>query len=193
MGRLDDLVLDQLSERIFQPERLTDLLAGYLDQSRDAEQQRRQRAGRLKAELTEVEGAIQSLLAWVEKGLMDVDDPALGDRLRRHKANRARLTDELAMANTASTTGHLSITSAKLDRLAGAMREALKSGPTEFRRAYLRRFVHRVLVSRREVRISGPRAALAKAAGSDVPIPGPGVLTFVREWRPVRDVTEPPA
>jgi hypothetical protein len=186
MGSLDDLVLDQLSERIFQSERLTDPLAGYLDQSRDAEQQRRQRTGRLKAELTEVEGAIQSLLVMVEKGLMDVDDPALGDRLRRHKANRARLTDELATANTASTTGTLSITSAKLDRLAGAMRAALKSGPTEFRRAYLRMFIHRVMVSRTEVRISGPRAALAKAAGSDVPIPGPGVLSFVQEWRPRR-------
>ena len=65
------------------------------------------------------------------------------------------------------------------------MREALKTGPIEFRRAYLRMFVHRIVVSRREVRISGPKAALAKAASSDVPAPGPEVLSFIREWRPL--------
>jgi hypothetical protein len=81
----------------------------------------------------------------------------------------------------------LTITTKKLERLAGQMREVLRAGPVEFRRAYLRMFVHRVVVSRREVRISGPRSALAKAAGSEVPLPGPEVLSFVREWRPVRD------
>jgi hypothetical protein len=46
-------------------ERLSELLAGFLDQSRDAEQERRQREGWLKSELTEVEGAIHKLLAAV--------------------------------------------------------------------------------------------------------------------------------
>ena len=119
---------------------------------------------------------------------MDLDDPALAERLRHHKANRSRLSDEIALANSASGTGSLSITPAKLDRLASAMREALKTGPIEFRRNYLRMFVHRIVVSCREVRISGPKAALAKAASSDVPAPGPEVLSFVREWRPLRDL-----
>ena len=187
MDGLDTLVLDQLADHVFQPDRLTDLLKGYLDRSQDAEHERRQRLGRLKAELTETEGAIQQLLATVEKGLMDLDDPALAERFRQHKAKRARLNDEITLASSASNTGTLSITPAKLDRLAGAMREALKTGPIEFRRAYLRMFVHRIVVSRREVRISGPKAALAKAASSDVPAPGPGVLSFIREWRPLGD------
>ena len=187
MNSLDTLVLDQLADRLFQPDRLTDLLKGYLDQSQHAEHERRQRLGRLKAELTATEGAIQQLLAMVEKGLMEMDDPALAERLRQHKANRAKLNDEITLAGSASTGGTLSITPPKLDRMSKAMREVLKTGPTEFRRAYLRMFVHRVVVSRREVRISGPKAALAKAAGSDVPAPGPEVLSFVREWRPVGD------
>ena len=167
--------------------RVSALLKGYLDQSRDAEHERRQRLGRLKAELTATEGAIEKLLEMVERGQMDLDDPALAERFRQHKAKRARLSDAITLASTASRTGPLSITPAKLDRLAGAMRDALKTGPIEFRRAYLRMFVHRIVVSRREVRISGPKAALAKAASSDVPTPGPEVLSFVREWRPRRD------
>jgi site-specific DNA recombinase len=187
MDSLDTLVLDHLADHVFQPDRLTDLLKGYLNQSQDAAQERRQRLGRLKGRLTEAEGAIQQLLAMVEKGLMDLDDPVLAERLRLHKGERTRLNDELELAASPFTTGPLSVTQAKLDRLAGAMRGALKTGPIEFRRAYLRMFVRRIVVSRREVRISGPKGALAKAAGSDVPAPGPGVLSFIREWRPVRD------
>ena len=81
----------------------------------------------------------------------------------------------------------MSVTSAKIDRLSAVTQDALKTGSIEFRRSYLRMFVGRATVSRREVRISGPKAALAKAASSDVPAPGPGVLSFIREWRPVRD------
>ena len=88
MDALDKTVLDQVADRVFQPDRLNDLLAGFLDQSRDAEHERRQRVGRLKAELTETEGAVQKLLTLVEKGHMDMDDPALAERLRQHRANR---------------------------------------------------------------------------------------------------------
>jgi DNA invertase Pin-like site-specific DNA recombinase len=192
MAGLDDLVVDQLAERIFDPGRLTELLQGYLDDSQQADHGRRQRLGRLKAELTETEGAIQRLLALVEKGHLDLDDPALGERLRSHKANRSKLSEEIALATSPQKIGQLTITPSKLERVAGLMRQALKSGPIEFRRAYMRMFVHRVVVSRREVRISGPKSALARAASSDLPAPGPGVLSFVREWRPLRDVTEQP-
>ncbi len=100
MDGLDTLVLDQLADRVFQPDRLTDLLKGYLDQSQDAERERRQQLGRLKAELTETEGATRQLLAMVEKGLIDLDDPVLAGRLRHYKANRAKLNDEIALASS---------------------------------------------------------------------------------------------
>jgi site-specific DNA recombinase len=118
---------------------------------------------------------------------MDMEDPALAERLRHHKTNRLRLTDEMASHSGAEIPGKMSITSAKIDRLSAVMQDTLKTGSIEFRHANLRMFVGRVVVSRREVRISGPKAALAKAASSDVPAPGPGVLSFIREWRPVRD------
>jgi DNA invertase Pin-like site-specific DNA recombinase len=91
MARLDDIVLEQLAERIFEPTRLADLLQPYLDGSAQAEHERRQRQGRLKAELTQIEGAIQKLLDMVEKGLIDLDDPALAERLHKHRSNRTRL------------------------------------------------------------------------------------------------------
>jgi len=109
---------------------------------------------------------MQTLLANVEKGLIDLDDPALAERLHTHKANRTRLNDEIALAARTADQGNLTITPAKLERLSGAMREALKAGRIDLSRAYVRMFVNRVVVSRREVRISGPRKALAKAGSS---------------------------
>jgi site-specific DNA recombinase len=118
MDSLDTLVVEHLADHVFQPDRLTVLLKSYLNQSQDAARERRQRLGRLKAQLTEAEGAIQKRLAMAEKGLMDVDDPALAERLRRHKGDRTRLNDEIGLADSPSTTGPLSLTQAKLDHLA---------------------------------------------------------------------------
>ena len=44
----------------------------------------------------------------------------------------------------------------------------LKTGPVELKRAYLRMFIQRVVVSPSEVRIWGPKAHLAKAARADL-------------------------
>ena len=187
MDRLDRIVLDQLADRIFQSDRLAELLARYFDQSKDAEHERKIRLGRLKAELTEVDGALQKLMGMVERSLMDLDDPALGERLRHHKENRHRLTDEIDRASVDGSVGPGAITQEKLERLSAAMRQHLKTGSPEMRRAYLRMFVQQIVVGRREIRISGPKNALAKAA-VDNPLQDPNkVLTFVREWRPVGD------
>ena len=187
MDALDTLVLDQLADRVFRRDRLAELLTGYLDQSKSAEEDRRQRVSHLKKELTETTAAIERLLGLLESGQMESDDPQFSDRLSRHKANRARLQNELALADTATSGGQISITPAKLERLSEAMRNALKDATTDRRRRYLRMFITRVTVSKQEVRISGPRAALATAAGTDAPLAGSEVLSFVRRWRPRRD------
>ncbi len=163
--------------------------AVYVDRSHAAEQERRQHVGRLKAELTRVNGSLDRLLELVEKGGMDMDDPALVERLRRHKADRARLTGDIALADTPQSPRHQPLTSTKLRRLSDAMRQGLREGSIDLRRAYVRMFVNRIVVSRREVRITGPRAALARAASDtgELPHPGSPVLTFVRKWRPVGD------
>lgn len=66
--------------------------------------------GRAQGRLAETEGAIQTLLDMVEKGHMDRDDPALAERMRKHKANRARLNDEIALAGGTVTVALLTVT-----------------------------------------------------------------------------------
>ena len=186
MDQLDSVVIEALAERVFAPDRLTDLLEAHLDRSRTAEQERRQHLGRLKRDLTETKASIDRLLELVEKGRMDMDDPVFAERLDRHKTNRIRLIDEITLAEATQPSGYRPLTSARLDRLSDAMRKGLREGPIELRRAYIRMVVSRIVVSHREVRISGPRAALAKAASDDLH-PGISVPSFARAWRPRRD------
>ena len=67
---------------------------------------------------------------------------------------------------------------------ASTLREQLKNGDVQFRKAYLNLFIDRIEVDDVEVRICGPKAALAKAASGSLRKPSDAVPRFVREWRP---------
>ena len=84
---------------------------------------------------------------------------------------------QVTLLEQAAVSGNASITEAKLARFADAIRQA-----------YLRLFVDTVTVGDSEIAISGPKAALAKAASlNELPPAGTMVPSFVREWRPQGD------
>jgi hypothetical protein len=186
MALLDNLVLDGLAEQIFAPNRLAELLQGYLDQAADSDLLSRQRVGRLKAELTETEGAIERLLSAIERGLVDLDDPGLAQRLTTHKATRRRLSEEIAVGHDAIPTKRR-LTPANIARLSTTIKQAFKTGSVEQRRQYLRLFVSNIAVGAKTVRLSGPKSSLARAATDDPEHPGSPVLSFIPDWRPVGD------
>jgi hypothetical protein len=57
MPKVDEAVLTTLAEQVFAPDRLLDLVSGYLEQ---ATQRHRSQLGQFKSELTETEGAIKA-------------------------------------------------------------------------------------------------------------------------------------
>ncbi len=123
----------------------------------------------------------------VEAGLMEVDDPALADRLKTLKAKRASLQSQIGTASATEPAHRQRLTEAKLNKLSVAIRGAFRDQPPEMRKAYLKLFVDNVIISKEEIRISGPKGVLAKAAMNDLPNTPGEVITFVREWCPRRD------
>ena len=81
--------------------------------------------------------------------------------------------------------GNPAITADKLQRLSAAMKKHLAEGPPELRQAYMRIFLDKVEVDHGQVRISGSRNILSRAASEGPDISGSTVITFAREWRPV--------
>ena len=187
MPKVDEAVLSALTDQVFAPDRLVDLVSGYLDQAKADAQQNRNQLGQIKSDLTEAEGAIKRLVGMVEAGLMEVDDPALGERLRALKTRRASLQSQIGTASAAEPVQKQRLTEAKLNKLSVAIRGALRDAPPDMRKAYLKLFIDKVIVSKTEIRISGPKGVLARAAINDLPNTPGEVITFVREWRPRRD------
>jgi site-specific DNA recombinase len=86
--KLDTLVTDHLVEHLFQPERLTELLASVCAPRADKQASVDARAARLQTELTEAEEKLRRLYKLVEDGLADLDD-ILRERISTLKLTHA--------------------------------------------------------------------------------------------------------
>ena len=126
------------------------------------------------------------MLELVENGLMHAED-AERERLTGLKLQRDEIAREAADLQKRMATGEPRVTPEKVARLAVLLRNKLYEGPPELRQAYARLLLNEVTVSDQEIRISGSKAILARAASEDADIPAPAVLSFVREWRARQD------
>jgi site-specific DNA recombinase len=128
----------------------------------------------------------------VEKGLMEAEDPDLKERLLGLKLQRDELAVEIADLQQRIATGEPEITPEKIERFAVLLRERLLNGTPEFRQAYARLLMREVTVKDREIRISGSKAALARAASQGLGKTPPAVFSSVREWRTGKDSNSRP-
>ena len=191
MDRLDGLVLDHLSERLFEPERLQELLGGYLDQALDGKAKAKEKLRQAREACGGVEAKISRLLALVEAGAMEPNDPALKDRLVGLRLQKTELEQDIARLNDARDIDALSLSAEKLGRLSMEMRKRLAEGPQELRQAYMRLLLEGVTVGHHEVRLEGSPAVLEKLARNGAAKSCAEVLSFAQGWRPPREF-EPP-
>ncbi len=188
MPVLDDMVLGHLTDRLFTPERLKIILEAYIAQSADAQIERSRKLAVARQRQTEISGKISRLLQMVANGLIESDDPDLASQMQGLKAQRTQASQEVTLLEQAAAVGSRAITEHKLARFAEAIRQAMSNPDPAFRKAYLRLFVDTVIVGDSEIALTGPKAALAKAATlNEFPPAGGMVPSFVREWRPRRD------
>ena len=67
------------------------------------------------------------------------------------------------------------------------LRDKLHNGPAELKQAYARLAMREVSIKDKEIRITGSKAVLAKAASRGLGKTAPAVLSFGREWRTRQD------
>ena len=108
-------------------------------------------------------------------------------RPRSAEARRRRAEEDVTLLE-GSTSGSASraIIPGKIQQFGDAIRQALQSGSLEFRRAYVRLIVSRVVVGDDEIRVSGSTGALARAAAKAPAQPLQAESShFDRVWRPL--------
>ena len=190
MDALDSIVVEGLAERVFAPERLGVLVGEVLAaKAAEAAGAGGEVAG-LHAERRKIDQSIDRLAAAVEAGTFAPDDDTIRTRFSALRDRKAELLRLIGQAERRRSGPALALPAASLDRFSAAMQTKLREAPPELRKALVRLFVGHVEVGEAEVRIAGPKAALAAAlaAEPDSALPaGPGVRGSVRGWRPIGD------
>jgi site-specific DNA recombinase len=138
----------------------------------------------LEQEAFEADERLRRLYRLVEEGATYPDDLLQG-RITALRADRDRARSAPARARAAVRPA-MDVSPILVERFGEAMREKLSTGEIPFRKAYLGSIVDRVEVDDGEIRIVGRKDVLERAIlanGASVP----GVRSFVRKWRSLRE------
>lgn len=187
MDRLDEMVLGHLSDKLFAPDRLNELLKGYILDAKAGRASQREKLRQARDAAGRVDASVSRLLSLVETGAMEPDAPELRERLVALRSQRAELRRDIEWLQDNLQTGELELSPAKLQTLSMEMRKRLVDGPPELRQAYMRLLLESVTVDHDSVRLEGSPAILEKLASRGLSKSSPEVLSFVREWRPRED------
>lgn len=187
MQKLDDLVVEQVAEKVLAPNRLAALLESYLQSSNERADRHKHEIDRLRHLHRDTQVALARLIGLVEKGLMEAEDPTLKERLLGLKLQRDELSVEISELQRRIDSDEPEITPARIARFAELLKDKLFNGSPEFRQAYARLVLNEVSVRDGEIRLTGSRAVLARAISAETEDTPPAVLSFVREWRTRQD------
>ena len=148
----------------------------------------------LKRELRKIENKTNKLLDLVERGVANLNDDTLRNRLSAHNQRRDEIPRLIALKDRERAVSGKMIDASQVRAFAAAVERKLRDPDWKFARAYLRLFMDRIEVDDRKIRIQGPKSALVAAIAHQAETGEPGVSSFVREWRPRQDSNlRPPA
>lgn len=184
MDKLDTLVTQHLSQRLFTTERLGEMLASIMTRRAEKAAEVDGRLLALQREVVEAETKLKRLYQLVENGLADLDD-ILKERIQGLKQSRERAQAALDRIRTRQAPP-AEIPPQLIEAFGRMMRENINSGEVPFRKAYLRSVIDRIEVDDGLIRVVGNKATLEQAiAGHAGNLSG--VQSFERKWRAQRD------
>jgi site-specific DNA recombinase len=161
MQKLDVLVTNHLLERLFRPERVTEILASLSARRSQKAESLNARLIALQQEAADADDKLKRLYRLVEEGVTDVDQ-VLKDRLNTLKAERDRAKAALERAKEQSASP-IRIDPVLIERFGRTMRETFTTGSVPFRKAYLQCLIDVVEVDDHAIRIKGSKDLLEKA------------------------------
>lgn len=184
MDKLDELVVDHLSRRLFTAERLSEILSSLATRRAQEAAEVDGRILTLQRTVTETEEKLSRLYRMVEDGVAELDD-MLRDHIAALRAERERARAALDRVRTQAPNPS-AIPTDLVERFGRMMRENIASGTVPFRKAYLRSVVSRIEIDEKTIRIIGHKAQLEHAITGKT-VGGVGVRSSVLEWRALRE------
>ncbi len=183
MERFDELIIEEVSGKLFTRERMCQMLTGLRERQAAKREENSGHLDSINAELSDAELNLKRIYAAIGSGIIDPTDPTLQEQIAETKERRdfAKAARERAMVELAP---EAEITDETIERFTNFVRHRLRDGDNQFKRSYLRAVLDKIVVNDNSVKIVGDRrnieaAAISFASGastvSQVPI-------SVRNW-----------
>ncbi len=161
MEKLDSLVLEQLAEKVFAPERLQSLMSELrkrIKSSKDDQQARTNEVGR---QIKKIEERQQRLLEAIETGTIDLDETTQR-RAQQLKASREALFIEQASVRRNTSLPSVEyLKASQVDVFGKVLRQKLLASGSPLAKSYLNLLVDEIVVQDKAATIKGSYAALA--------------------------------
>ena len=180
MEKLDDLVVANVKEQLFAPDRLAVILETLVERQGAKEQAVLDRRAALEGELNAKQGKLSRLYRAIEEGVVEIDDE-LRERIKSLKTERDIAQTSLDRI-ASQISARAAITPERIDAFAKLVREKIDGADIQARKSYLRSVISYVEVDDDKVRIVGDKATLAGVIAGQQ-IQADNVRGFVRKWR----------
>ena len=184
MKFLDDSVVTALKEKLFDRERLAELLSSLAERRAARATAVDNRLLALHAEVVAVEQKLKRLYQSIADGIVELDD-LLTEQIAILKGEREKAKAALDRARSQGA-GAVTIDAAKVEAFSRLMLDLLTSGGTPALKAWLRSILGNVVVGDKTVTIVGSKDVLAGAVTGQNSACS-NVRGFVPKWRTRQD------
>ena len=193
MEKLDSLVLETISNKVFTPKRLEIMLKELRQNLKHSDKNYDEKLRKLNKDLDAIKQQTDRLYEAVEKELLPLDS-ILQERVHKHQARRQEILTEIAGIRR-----HKEIPVSKLGRkninaFCSAIKEIFRDKGSNFGKEYLKLLVNEIRVDKKEVRLSGSYNAMAGALHMSTKHEHlETVPSFVPVWLPSTDSNRGPS
>ena len=187
MGKLDDIVTSALCEKILQPDRVNEIIGSLASRNSGRGERLQSEMKELRRKLREIQAKIDNMVDAMEQGGA-ASFKALENRYTKRQDEADEITRLIGLKQREIDLPVADVTPKRVAAFTAALRTRLQDAEhPQFRRAYLRLLLDKVVVGKDAIRISGPKAALAQQLTSEKPVAPSMVPIYMDGWCTEKD------
>jgi site-specific DNA recombinase len=187
MDKLDDLVRKQLSERVFNPKRVGNLIQSLRQHIKAHEYGDNSALFALQRSVKDSEKALDRLYKGVETGVIEVDE-TLKNRIKILKNKRDGILMRVSELERKKSLPIGKITQNQITAFSNALKSRFKDPNSDFGKGYLKFLISEIRVEKKQLIVKGSKRALAEVVSSLNPEnTATTVPSSILDWRSRKD------
>ena len=188
MEKVDRIILNQLADKAFTPERIQGLMAAFRKQQQAKQQDTKQQQNVIQKQLEQLDERQHRLLDAIESGVVNLDE-LTQKRMQQIKTSREALQIEQATLRSCPLTGFEPLRASQIDKVSNMLRSKLLNDDQGIARSYLHLLVDEVKVTNDKALVRGNVRSIIAASELTAYKNGhlKQVPTSISDWRARRE------